>query len=239
MQDATVRDHSHGRSDSTISRRRAVFTGLIPYLHGEDLYTALWLWQDKYSTGPAMALHRFINEFACMVTHSVRRSDLHRSLVAAMSKDTVELAPDPYADMVAYRERRLPSAKLTTIVAGEDSSPTPATVILQSVLQSVFRQLDEESASATEKLRRYLSQHLVSIGLELGAFSELSQWLSGLRTRLNHTYAEAHMRALVHVVYVGGCEYLGPMHIDSLLAHAVEEAEHLPQAKHFAPRRLL
>lgn len=237
MQDAAVRDH--GRPDPVATRRRAVFTGLIPHLQGADLYTALWLWQDKYSNGPAMALHRFINEFARMVTYDVRRSDLHLSLVMAMNKDVIELAPDPYPDMIAYRERHLPSAKLTTIATGDDSALTPATVILESVLQAVFHQLDEEFASPAEKLRRYLSQHLVSVGLELGAFIELSQWLSGLRSHLSRSYSEAHMRALLHVIYVGGCQYLGPIYIDTLLAHAIEEAERLPEAVHFAPRRLL
>lgn len=237
MQDATVRDH--GRPDPVATRRRAVFTGLIPHLQGEDLYTALWLWQDKYSKGPAMALHRFINEVAGMVTYHVQRGDLHRSLVVAMNNDALELAPDPYPDMIAYRERHLAPAELSTIVAEEDGALTPATVILECVLQAVFHQLDEEFASAAEKLRRYLSQHLASIGLELGAFSELSQWLSGLRTHLSRVYSETHMRALVHVVYVGAGQYLGPIYIDTLLAHAIEEAERLPEAAVFAPRRLL
>lgn len=237
MQDAAVRDDT--RADPTATRRRAVFSGLVPYLHGDDLYTALWLWQEKYSTGPAMALHRFIDEFACLIERRIRRSDVHRSLVAAMSKDAVELAPDPYADMLAYRERRLPAAKLAPVMTGEDIAPMPATVILEFVLRSLFSQLDEEFPLITDKLRRYLSQHLAAIDLALGPFTELSQWLSGLRAHLNHAYTEANMRAVLHVVYVGGCEYVGPVQIDTLLAHAVDEAEHLPQAQHFEPRRLL
>jgi len=237
MQDATVRGTA--RTEAISKRRRAVFTGLVPYLHGEDLYTALWLWQDKYSDGPAMALHQFINEFACLIEQQVRRSDIHRSLVAAMSKDEVELAPDPYADMLAYRERRLPESKLSAAVAPEDAAPLPATVVLEAVLHALFRQLDEEYPVLTDKLRRYLSHHLAGVDLALGPFSELSQWLSGLRPHLNHAYSEGQMRALVHIAYVGGCEYLGPVQIDTLLARAVEEAEHLPQARHFAPGRLL
>ncbi|HKK05823.1 MAG TPA: hypothetical protein VKA50_08255 [Gammaproteobacteria bacterium] len=237
MQDAIVRNDA--RAEAIPARRRAVFTGLVPYLHGDDLYTALWLWQDKYSDGPAMALHQFINEFACLIEQQVRRSDIHRSLVAAMSKEAVELAPDPYGDMVAYRERRLPEAKLAAAMIPENAAPLPATAILEAVLRSLFLQLDEEYPLVTNKLRRYLSQHLAALGLELAPFSELSQWLSGLREHLNHTYSEVQMRGLLHVAYVGGCEYLGPVQIDTLLARAIDKAEHLPEAKDFAPRQLL
>lgn len=56
---------------------------------------------------------------------------------------------------------------------------------------------------------------------------------------LKALYPPEAMQALVHLLYLGACEYFGPVKTDEMLAAAVAEAEQLPEATLFSPRTLL
>lgn len=224
------------QDESLVQRRRAIYTGLLPYLDGEDIYTALWLWQDHFSRQPALALHGYLREIGPLLGKTIRRSEVHRSLVAALGRKASELAPDPHADMLAYREGRF---KPQQRVNGKQASVMPATRVFETILAEFFQYIDDSQPLIADKIRHYMSQHITGLDLSLPAFTELGQWLNGLRVHLHQAYAVEEMRKLLHIAYVGGCEYLGPVASDEVLAAAVARAERLPEALLFPPRQLL
>lgn len=219
-----------------MQRRRAIYTGLLPYLEGEDIYTALWLWQDRFSSQPALALHAYIHEITPLMGKAVSRSELHRSLVAAQGRSMGELAPDPYNDMLAYREGRL---KVSSLASEQTVAVLPSTRVFEAILFEYFQSIDTTQPSVTDKIRRYIAQHVTHLDLPLPAFTELGHWLNGLRVHLHQPYTVEEIRRLLHIGYIGGCEYLGPTMTDTLLATAVKKTERLPEAMAFPPRQLL
>jgi hypothetical protein len=47
------------------------------------------------------------------------------------------------------------------------------------------------------------------------------------------------MSLILHLVYVGACEYFGPARTDQCLAMTIADVEKTPEAKTFPPKRIL
>lgn len=233
--------HLRSRPDETEAsrRRRAVHKALAPFLQGEELANALWLWEESAAKGPAFALHDFVARVCARPGLQDLRAAMHLALVRSMTLPLANLGPDPWPMMQAARRGRPVSA----VPAAAPSGDLAGSVIFEHLLDHLFQGLRDRQAEGVGRIRVWLHERLGSrlnaLGLDAASASRIVRWLNGSAPAIGAPLPEDAMRRLLHAVYVVACEYYGPVVTDGLLADAVRSAEALPEAKRFAPRSLL
>lgn len=231
--------NSNGALDARVARnRRAIYTGLKPFLAEDELMAALSLWQARYSDGPAYALHGFVNEICASEPLRQMRNEVHRSLRQALFGPDDALDVDPLLQVERWNHGRnsMPASAIQ-VVAGK-APARPSTLIFESVFED-FLHLIEEKQPISLQIRSYIDTHLGKV-LSNGPVSvQVSRWLRGKQARLDDGLDVAEMRTLLHMAYVLACEYIGPTAADHMLAQAVRHCERQELARQFSPRELL
>jgi len=213
-----------------VRRRRAIFTGLLTRLDRDAAVQALALWQAEFSTRPVFALHDFLGRVCQDMGLRVRRGELHRALVGALSLDEAELAPDPGdANGLAGSGDHSPGS------AG--ALPAGARTVFEAVYHAFMTQAEGSGVDTGVRVR--VMRRLVGLGLSPAALKSLSGWVAGEASGLPEGLTLDTLRGLLHLAYLSACEELGPVSADRLLAAAVREVENGAVAADYHPRGLL
>ena len=89
-------------------RRRAIVTGLTPYMNEAVLMEAISHWQQHYSERPRYSLQGYVSDLCKLFDLGERRHHIHMSLVQAMSMSEQELASDPLSANHSHAEQSHP-----------------------------------------------------------------------------------------------------------------------------------
>lgn len=182
-------------------RRRAIYTGLKPFMAEEQLLDALQHWESHYSTAPRFTLQRFVSELCGEGTLRSRRADVLLSLVQAMSMPTQSLLPDPL--------------QRTGVASRVSISETSAFEVLMNSL------MDATNKDQRYSLRLDLLASLDTRKMPVQFCHALTRWL-GDKAPLNVSGVDTVLlRAMVSRAYVILCEREGPVIADRVLAAAV------------------
>lgn len=200
-------------------RRRAIYTGLKPYLEEDALLDALMHWENHFSNAPRFTLQRFVAELCQNPELRSRRADMLLSLVQALSMPPASLLPDP------LQHRVTPIAS-----SGNDSA---GFVALMTALFSVMPR------DTQYHLRLDMLASLDPRRLPRELLANLQRWL-GDKDVLRPVPADnGILRSLVNRCYVLLCERTGPVEADRLLARATEQAQQQQPALKRAISQLL
>ncbi|AYC34153.1 hypothetical protein D3880_18075 [Pseudomonas cavernae] len=204
---------------SLSTRRRAIYTGLVGHFSEDELWPLLSLLEAKYADKPPFALNEFLAEVASRSGRKLERAKLYRELVGALTSSPAQLLPDPAPRLEAWRQ----SAGRTAVeVSGPDARARQTFDALSRILLELLE------ADLVPRLRRFAAGNLS--GMQLDAELRLRGWLEqGGSLDLTALTLE-HLRVLLNLLYIGLCEYLGPVAADQLLSRAVQQATqlHLP-----------
>lgn len=209
-------------------RRRAIYTGLVGHFSEEEVWPLLALWENKYAEQPPFALNEFLAEVVLRTERKLERARLYRELVGALTGPPSQLLPDPEEQLAAWRQGRNEAVRR---VATPDAA---AQATFLALGQALLEQLDAAQQAA---LRGFAAGNLA--GMEVGP--ELT---TKLRTWFEQGSADGiaalgleQLRKLLNLLYIGLCEFLGPVRADRVLSQAGARVEELGAA--FSPRRLL
>src|SRR5688572_25672874 len=100
-----------------ILRKRALYTGLQPFLRDTELMEALILWESRYATQPKFSLRYFVADLLQSLERPLEHKQMLVHLVATMAKPVAELLPDPSPALSAYKTRRRTSATASYALA--------------------------------------------------------------------------------------------------------------------------
>lgn len=187
--------------DDLATRRRAIYTGLKPFMEEQEVIDALMHWESHYATAPRFTLQRFVSELCREGDLRTRRADVLLSLVQAMSMPAQSLLPDPL-----QRNDARPRLSI---------SETAAFEALMGAL------MEASSKDQRYSLRLDLLASLDTRKMPVQFCHALQRWLgdkaplhvAGIDTRL--------LRAMINRAYVILCERVGPVQADRILAAAV------------------
>ncbi len=187
--------------DDLATRRRAIYTGLKPFMAEEEVLDALMHWESHYANAPRFTLQRFVSELCREGDLRTRRADVLLSLVQAMSMPKQSLLPDPL-----QRSDARPRVSI---------SETTAFETLMNALM--------EAASKDQRysLRLDMLASLDTRKMPVQFCHALQRWL-GDKAPLNVAGVDTNLlRAVVNRAYVILCERVGPVLADRILATAV------------------
>ncbi|MEQ1668642.1 MAG: hypothetical protein ABL868_09330 [Sulfuriferula sp.] len=221
-----------------VRRRRAIYTGLRPYLPEHLLLQAVTIWQEKYVSKPMFALNKFLFEICDAPALAAQRGDIHRSLMESLWADESTLEPDPLICTVDNA-----AAPIFTHQSSSPHSMTgrlPSTQLFDVLCTAFFEMLSNEKSGADSKVRNALMQCFTEmLDVHSDVASRLNNWVLGVQPVLEDGLTEKDMQTLLHAVYVKTCDVVGPVKSDTLLSRALLKAEAMPAAKLFDVRRLL
>ena len=209
-------------------RRRAIYTGLAGHFSDEEVWPLLALWENKYAEQPPSALNEFLAEVVLRTERKLERARLYRELVGALTGPPSQLLPDPEEQLAAWRQGRNEAVRQ---VATPDSAAQTTFLALN---QTLLEQLDGAQQAA---LRRFAAGNLSGMGVSAELLTRLRIWLEqGGGDGIANLGLE-QLRKLLNLLYIGLCEFLGPVRADRVLSQAVNRVEE--QGVEFSPRRLL
>jgi len=187
--------------DDLATRRRAIYTGLKPFMPEEELLDALLHWESHYATAPRFTLQRFVSELCREGDMRTRRADVLLSLVQAMSLPAQSLLPDPL-----QRSNARPRNSISETAAFE--------VLMNAMMEA-------SSKDQRYSLRLDLLASLDTRKMPVQFCHALQRWL-GDKAPLNVSGVDTSLlRAMVNRAYVILCERVGPVVADRILATAV------------------
>ena len=213
---------------SLATRRRAIYTGLAGHFAEDELLAVLALWESKYADKPPFALNEFLGEVAATTERKLERAKLYRELVGALTGPLSALLPDPEPLLHSWRQRMGVAVPLRS---GPDSQARHTFEALSRVL------LNELEAELVPRLRRFAAGNLGGLGVANEQRLLVRAWLEQGAELGPAGLGLEQLRQLLNLLYIGLCEYLGPVIADQRLSQAVQQVEALHLA--FAPRKLL
>ena len=192
-------------------RKRALYTGLQPFLRDTELMEALILWESRYAGQPKFGLRYFVADLVKSLDRPVEHKHLLVHLVATMNKPADELLPDPTAALSAYKTRRRTSAYATYTLAEVEAF---------SVLVDKWLSL-AQSAAAID-IGNFVQRNLGRLNINTDLKLQVERWLEDENQRIKVPRVDIQdLRKIINLFYIGFCEYLGPSRADTLLAEAV------------------
>ncbi len=224
------------KNEEAVRRRRAVYTGLRPYMEEDQVLEALLLWEERFADGPVYALHGFVSEVCRLGGLASRHGEIYRSLMRALTQDEGELQADPAPSLERYaRDRATPAATPVQAPARDCAHIT----VFAAVSDALLATLEERDSERAFKVRVDVMDRLNELRLPPRQAQAVSRWLMQQGNDLPCELDETVLQGLLHRLYVRGCELFGPVQVDQALAEATRKAQALPAAQQFAPRRLL
>lgn len=122
---------------------------------------------------------------------------------------------------------------------GKSGDTPDAVVVFSALMNKVIDVLNLSDSLKAMALQGTVAKGLPAAKLDPGFKNELKNWCRGDAQAFRVGSSEKEMASIVHGVYVWCCNSLGPVAADNLFARAIREAEAVPQAAQFSPRRLL
>lgn len=212
-------------------RRRAILTGLRPFLDDHELHAALTLWQQDYASQPVFALSGLVAQCCTRPELKRQRSQILRALIAAMALPHDQLLPDNaalYSGASSVSSATLSNSPAKPQLAGADDKTRSFMALMENLLASCEPELQAA-------MRQHLQASLDSLGLARAQKNALWAWISGQgaaqdeahgkRAELGQAYALKPLQALINQAYVVMCEHLGPVKADQHLSRAVNATQ--------------
>jgi hypothetical protein len=194
-------------------QRRAIFTGMRPFLRDADLKTALEIWQDKYLDKPKTAYTQFIAESCGTKELKGKRSAILNSIFNALTLPEKELLPDPFNQQTNQIE----------IAFIQQENHIEANLVFVHFMQSLFGHLGAEHES---KVRHYLVEHCEGkFNLNMQQMLALKMWLNNVNDSFEISFSADDKRELTNLGYIAMCQYIGPVKADQVLSMSIKQTE--------------
>lgn len=192
-------------------KKRAIYTGLYPYLETDNLMEALVLWEQKYADSPAFAVQHFINDICLAHDLKTLRRDMLLSLVKTLALPAEELLPDPSAQVNGYK-------KLHNKTAAVEYT-TRELIALQRL---VITLMEQTTVEIRVSIKEFVLEQAGRSKIDPQLKRELQLWLSKQTLSMKVLAPDIEdIRRIINFFYVGFCEYLGPVETDQLLGKCV------------------
>lgn len=187
-------------------RRRAIVTGLTPYMNEPLLLEAISHWQEHYAQRPRFSLQGFVTDLCRLFDLGERRHQIHMSLVQAMTLSDSELAADPIA------------------ASSPREGEHPCTHAFEILMRHLWDGLGRQAA---DQLRLDLASQLRSSHTHPEVRLTMEYWLQAPERSLS-PLSLASLREQLNRTYVLLCERLGPVEADRQLKAAYQRSVQEP-----------
>lgn len=193
-------------------KRRAVYTGLRPYLNDDELLNALKLWQVEFSGKPKFAFTAFLAVITNTDALRSKRTRILSSLLKSMELADVDLLADPYDE----------TSKQYQFAAEDLIAEDHTTTVFMHFFEQLQEKMDEKDAIG---VRVFMIQHVANLHLNTRSNKQLTDWIDKKTNTLNGLFNLHCLRQVINLAYVGMCQSIGPVKTDQMLSQTIKEVE--------------
>lgn len=196
-----------------VLRRRAIYTGLKPYLDANELAPALSMWETEFSSKPAYALASFVTR--CCTRDELRRirTQILSALITALESPESLLLSDPGSQV--GRLTMSDKAECNIVIDAKNT-------IFIALSNQLWLAVDE----VTEKnMIDFILRNLPHLKLKADQAGTLRDWLLNRKTTFPCNFELVILQKLINLNYIALCEYYGPVKADRLLSQATHAVE--------------
>jgi hypothetical protein len=196
---------------NSLQKRQAIQQALSPFIQGNQLASALILWDEKYAHQNHFALQHYLRELCHDVEIAHLRSRMLQALVGAFST----LQDERQArQQQAQRVRK-------NIDTKQAEGANRELLVFVALIERLIEGLYDDMATRT---RLYILENLTKVKISSQERWALQQWLNRITPLksdmpLDHTV----MQHVINLAYVAVCEYLGPSKADQVLQASVSQ----------------
>lgn len=209
---------------SVAQKRLAIAAGLRPYLQEDYLRDVMAYWETHYSQQPAFAVQRFLNDICNTPLLRSQRSHMLQSVIQSLSRppewtasEPVEVV-EPVPTAVAHDATTL----LDPVQSLHDEQQSQQVACFEALIDTL---LARHSVLEADQLRQYVLSHLDRVGLSKDCVRQMRGWLTGQHELQGGRFELKHLQKMVNLLYIGLCEYVGPVKADRALALTVSQLE--------------
>ncbi|WP_152553392.1 hypothetical protein [Methylotenera sp. L2L1] len=195
-------------------RRRAIYTGLKPFLNATEMAQALGMWETEFSLKPPYALASFVTR--CCTTDALRRirTQILRALITALESPEALLLSDPGSQV--GKQTLADDKDDSTVVLDAKNS------VFVALSSALWTTVDE----ATEKsIIDFILRNLTHLKLSSEQSRKLKDWFINRNTVFPCNFELTTLQKLINLNYIALCEYYGPVKADKLLSQATNAVE--------------
>lgn len=205
-------------------RRKAIYFGLSKLLSETQVEKALSIWEGSFSSSDEFKMQAYLTEVMAIDGVTLGRSELQRSIFAALQLDEKNLPTDPFQSQVNNK----------------DVAPPEVYIVLDALWKELAKEIEN----------RHEDDSLIKLTNSLNASISGQTW-TALQGRHIRAWIESgngveqvelsvqQIKELFHWIYVNTCKTIGPVLTDSYISHAAEViAEQVPEATIVPPRSL-
>jgi hypothetical protein len=195
---------------NSLKKRQAIQQALSPFIQGQQLATALILWDEKYAHQHNFALQHYLRELCQDVEISHLRSHMLQALVRVFSS----LQDERQARQLQMRVKKTLNSKQ---IFGANNE----LMVFVALIEKLIESLHEDMATRT---RLYILENLPRVKINSHERWVLQQWLNRIAPlrsdlQLDHKV----MQHMINLGYIAICEYLGPSKADQLFQSSVSQ----------------
>lgn len=213
-----------------VFRRRAIYTGLKPYLSNTELLMAIQFWELEFAAKPTYAVNVFISRCCKTPELKAKRSEMLRSVVNAMELSPSELLPDPgsqlHLDLSRIEERR----------EERSSALDSKTAVFEMLITQFLSNLD---TVASMRLKRSIADKLLQLKTKERRLGRMRDWLNDIVQKLETSFQQDFLQQVMNLAYVEMCAEVGAVKADVFLSNAIKATSQLSQDLHFKLHDLL
>lgn len=191
-------------------KKRALYTGLRPFLKDEELMEALLIWENRYVHQSKFSLRYFTADVARQMKREQDEKVMLLNLVVTMNKPESELLPDPSPALSTYKKAK---------VANHNTQSQPREIQAISLLINKWLEL-AKSPEAID-VGKFVTHNVERLNIDRDLQVEFVRWMQDASYKMQPSRIRFQdLRKLINLFYVGFSEYFGIKRTDSLLKEA-------------------
>ena len=227
-----------------IAKRRAVYTTLSQYFHGDDLLEAMCFWQQEYADAPRHANSKFIMQVLSNTNLVSKHSEIHLKLTSILLDQHTILMPDPLSDMHAYLVRKKGSEYAEKILSsvmqeGKTDAEDKNTLAFEFLVNEFLNRLVVHDEEIFEIVNSAMVNFAKIIAISADQKNELCNWFEGAALNISAEFETITLSSILNAGYVEACKKIGPVLTDKALVDAVKAVEKNASLQDFSPKNLL
>ena len=192
-------------------RKRALYTGMMPYLDSKQIMEALILWEQKYANTQVFSARFFVADLARVISKDIDTKALLANIQDSWNMPDDELSPDPTEHLNEYRSKQRKKS-------GKSNLP-PEMTAFKLLVTKLLQSCPPETA---DELKKYVIRKASSLDIDLNLKWQIVKWLGSEGSNVRVPFVKvADLRKVINLFYIGMCERLGPVKSDELLFSAV------------------
>lgn len=224
----------------------AVYQVMHDHFLPSEADDAVDLWQAKYAVKQLIGLVGFLDEVTQLFKLDQQRKQTLRMTLYRKISENKRMpqgslsSPGDDSTVVAFSGKKEPvSVNKADDHIKEQAFNSPAFVVFSTVGNRLIEQVQKMGYDELRNFTAAMQGYLKKSSLPVHIAKSIVDWRYQESLAYEENFSEKYYASVIHMFYMALCETLGPVDADAMLNDAINQANTLPEAQSYPPKRFL